>query len=64
MWQPVARRCNPSQVVAGACFGATKTHVVSFSPERVLEPMVIPAICGNGHVLTPENLRVDQATRR
>ena len=34
--------------------GATKTHVVSFSPERVRERMAIPGICGNGHSLTPE----------
>jgi hypothetical protein len=26
--------------------------------------MAIPEICGNGHLLTPDNLKVDGATRR
>ena len=52
------------KLVAGACFGATKTDVVCFSPERVLESMAIPDFCGNGHLLTLDNLKVDQATRR
>jgi hypothetical protein len=34
------------------------------SLERILEPMAIPEICGNGHLLTPDNLKVDGATRR
>lgn len=53
-----------SNTVAGACFGATKTDVVCFSQEHTLEPMVIPDICGNGHLLTPDNLKVDHAKRR
>ena len=52
---------KPLKLVAGACFGATKTDVMCFS---VFEPRVIPDICGNGHVLTPDNLKVDQAKRR
>ncbi len=52
------------RVVAGACFGATKTDVVCFSLERISEPMAIPGICGNRHLLTPVNLKVDQAKRR
>ena len=52
------------KLVAGACFGAAKTQVVCFSLERILEPMAIPEICGNGHLLTPENLKVDRARRR
>jgi hypothetical protein len=52
------------KVVAGACFEATKTDVVCFSLERILQPMAIPDICGNGHLLTPDNLKVDQAKRR
>ena len=52
------------KLVAGACFEATKTDVVCFSLERILEPIAIPGICGNGHLLTPDNLKVDQAKRR
>jgi hypothetical protein len=51
-------------MVAGACFEATKTDLVCFSPERFLGPMAIPDVCGNGHLLTPDNLKVDQAKRR
>ena len=50
----VAYGCKPLKLVAGACFGATKTDVVCFSLDRILEPMAIPAICGNGHLLTPD----------
>jgi hypothetical protein len=60
-------RRNPAafgSMVAGACFGATKTDVVCFSLERILEPMAIPDICGNGHLLTPDNLKADHAKRR
>jgi hypothetical protein len=64
MLQSGAKRCKPSQLVAGACFEATKTHVVCFSEERIREPVDIPNICGNGHLLTPENLRVEQALGR
>jgi transposase-like protein len=60
----VARWCNPLQVVAGACFEATKTHVVRFSLERIPKPMAIPDICGNGHLLTHDNLKVDYTKRR
>jgi hypothetical protein len=63
---PLYRR-NPAafgSMVAGACFGATKTDVVCFSLERTLEPMTVPDICGNGHLLTLDNLKVDQANRR
>jgi hypothetical protein len=63
---PLYRR-NPAisgSIVAGARFEATKTHVVSFSAERTLEPMAIPHLCGNGHLLTPGNLTVDQGKRR
>jgi hypothetical protein len=52
------------KLVAGACFEATKTHVVCLSLERILEAMTIPEICGNGHLLAPDNLKVDQAKRR
>jgi hypothetical protein len=52
------------KLVAGACFEATKTDVVCFSPERVLEPMAIPHICGNRHLLTPDNMKVDERKRR
>jgi hypothetical protein len=52
------------KMVAGACFEATKTDVVCFSQGRALEAMTIPGICGNGHLLTPDNLKVDQAKRR
>ena len=62
--QSGARRCKPLQVVAGACFEATKSHLVCFSLGRVSQPMAIPDICGNGHLLTPDNLKVDQAKRR
>jgi DNA-directed RNA polymerase subunit RPC12/RpoP len=58
----VARGCKSLQMVAGACFGATKTDVVCFSLERILEPMAIPDICG--HLLTADNLKLDQAKRR
>jgi hypothetical protein len=51
-------------VVAGARFGATKTDVVCFALERVLESVAIPETCGNGHLLTPENLKVDHGKRR
>jgi len=51
-------------MVAGACFEATKTDVVCFSQERILEPIAIPDVCGNGHLLTPDNPKVDQAKRR
>ena len=56
--------CVLATVVAGACFEATKTDVVCFSLERILEPMAIPGSCGNGHLLTPDNLKVDHAKRR
>jgi hypothetical protein len=46
-------------LVARACFEATKTDVVCFSLERILEPMSIPDICGNGHLLTADNLKLD-----
>ena len=62
--QTDAYGCNLLQMVAGACFDATKTLVVSFSSGRVLERMAIPGICGNGHLLTPDNLKVDYAKRR
>jgi hypothetical protein len=51
-------------MVAGACFEATKTDVVCFSRERILESMTIPGICGNGHLLTADNLKVDHEKRR
>jgi len=51
-------------MVAGACFGATKSQVVCFSVERIFEPIAIPDICGHGHLLTPDNLKVDRARRR
>ncbi|MHB8812751.1 MAG: hypothetical protein ACYDAE_05745 [Steroidobacteraceae bacterium] len=35
-----------------------------FSLERDSKSMAIPDICGNGHLLTPDNLKVDQAKRR
>ena len=44
--------CFFATLVAGACFGATKTDVVCFSRERLLEPMAIPDSCVNGHLLT------------
>jgi hypothetical protein len=56
--------CFLAKLVAGACFGATKTDVVCFSLEPILEPMTMPDICGNGHLLTSDNLKVDQAKRR
>jgi hypothetical protein len=52
------------KMVAGACFEATKTHVVRLSLERTIEPMAIPEIRGKGHLLTPDNLKVDQEKRR
>ena len=64
MRQSGAQGRKSLKLVAGACFGATKTDVVCFSLERVLQPLAIPDTCGNGHFLTPDNLKVDQATRR
>ena len=51
-------------MLAGACFGAIKTDVVRFSLERILETMAVPGICGNGHLLALDNLKVDDAKRR
>lgn len=51
-------------MVAWACFGATKTEVVCLSLERILQPMAVPETCSNGHLLTLDNLKVDQGTRR
>ena len=56
-----ANRCKWKR---GACSEATKTNMVCFSLKRILKPMAIPGICGNGHLLTPYNLKVDQAKRR
>lgn len=55
---------SPAYMVAGACFGATKTHVVCFSGDRVRQATTIPRACGNGHLLTPDNLRIDEAEGR
>jgi hypothetical protein len=38
--------------------------MVCFSVERIREPMDVPTICGNGHLLTSDNLRVDEVERR
>jgi hypothetical protein len=55
--QPLEFGHKTLKLVAGACFEATKTHVVCLSLERILEPMTIPEICGNGHLLTPDHAR-------
>ncbi len=55
---------TPENVVAGACFEATKTEVVCFSGDRIRGGTTIPQACGNGHLLTPDNLRVDEVEGR
>jgi len=51
-------------MVAGACFEATKTEVVCFSGDRIRERASIPNACGKGHLLTSDNLRMDEVEGR
>jgi site-specific DNA recombinase len=62
---PGADRTLQTNVVAGACFGATKTEVVCFSAgtlrqDAAPDPCTVPGACANGHPLTPDNLHIDQ----
>ncbi|MDB6043614.1 MAG: hypothetical protein JWM63_2165 [Gammaproteobacteria bacterium] len=63
------RPFNHRNLVAGACFGATKTEVVCFSADNARQPVTsgpraIPSACGNGHPLSPENVQIDQGEGR
>jgi len=56
-------------MVAGACFGATKAEVVSFSASSARRAAkfyarTIPSACRNGHALTPDNVQVDPGDGR
>jgi rubredoxin len=69
---PLFQPRNPQTfggVVAGACFEATKTEMVCFSTDgrrlaSASSRSTMPAFCGHGHPLTPENVKVDQVERR
>ena len=67
----VRQRCNPAQSVANRCkwkrgraLKQPKPTCCAFPWNVRARPLAIPDTCGNGHRLTPENVKVDQGERR